>query len=53
LVSEEGACGLPVDAETQQLILSVLDENEQAAVSELKALYEQCRELHRQMQELH
>jgi len=43
---------LLVDAATQQLIQSVLAENEQAAVSELKVADEQCEQLRRQIQQL-
>jgi len=43
---------LPVDAATQQLIQSVLNENELAAVSELKAVDKQCDELCRQIKQL-
>jgi len=50
--TEEGTDVLPVDAATQRLIQSVLDENEQAAASELKAVDEQCEELCRQIEQL-
>jgi len=49
---EEAESSLPVDSATQQLIQSVLSEEDQAAVTELEAVSQQCDQLHTEINQL-